>query len=116
VNGIKKWITGAYESTYFTTAVRTSEEIKTGLSMLLIERSEGVSTTLIKTSYSSCAGTSLVKFHNVKVPVDNLIGVEGNGLKQIMYNFNHERLLIVINWLTQARKVIEECFKWLNQR
>ena len=52
VNGTKKWITNGQFSDYFTTAVRTDK----GLSVLLIPRSfEGVSTTQIKTSYSTSA-------------------------------------------------------------
>ncbi len=46
---------------YFSTAVRTEK----GISMLLIERSEGVETKLIKTSYSPSAGTAYVTFDNV---------------------------------------------------
>jgi len=44
--------------------------------MVLIERSEGVSTKLIKTSYSPSAGTAYIIFENVKVPVENLLGEE----------------------------------------
>jgi alkylation response protein AidB-like acyl-CoA dehydrogenase len=50
-----------------------------GISMLLIDRSEGLETKPIKTSYSSIAGTALVFYDNVKVPVENLIGKEGMG-------------------------------------
>lgn len=87
-------------SDYFSTAVNTGK----GLSMLLIERSEGVSpfrssrnpsdpgadvcttprqveTKIIKSSYSSAAGTAYITFDNVKVPVENLLGKEGQGLK-----------------------------------
>jgi len=42
--------------------------------MLLIERSEGLSTKVIKTSYSSAAGTAYITYDNVKVPVENLLG------------------------------------------
>lgn len=42
-------------------------------------RGEGVETNLIKTSYSTAAGTAFVEFNNVKVPVENLLGVEHNG-------------------------------------
>ena len=38
-----------------------------GLSLLMIERSEGLETRPIKTSSTACAGTSLVTLHNVKV-------------------------------------------------
>lgn len=56
---------------YFSTAVRTDK----GITMLLIERSEGLRTKPIKTSYSSTAGTAYVIFENVKVPVENVLGV-----------------------------------------
>merc|ERR1711939_545505 len=51
-----------------------------GLSMLLIPRGEGVETKLIKTAYSTTAGTAYITFDNVKVPAENLLGKEGKGL------------------------------------
>lgn len=59
--------------------------------MLLIERSEGVETKLIKTSYSPSAGTAYVTFENVKVPVENLLGKENKGFHVVLSNFNKER-------------------------
>jgi alkylation response protein AidB-like acyl-CoA dehydrogenase len=59
--------------------------------MLLIERSEGVETKLIKTSYSTSAGTAYVTFENVLVPVENLLGKENKGFLVVLSNFNHER-------------------------
>lgn len=53
---------------------------------------------------------------NVKVPVENLLGKEGGGFPVIMYNFNHERWLIVASVVRMTRLVVEECFKWANQR
>jgi alkylation response protein AidB-like acyl-CoA dehydrogenase len=41
VNGTKKWITNGMFCDYFVTAVRTGDEGIFGVSMLLIERSEG---------------------------------------------------------------------------
>lgn len=120
MNGIKKWITNGLQAHYFTTAVRTSK----GISLLLIERSEGVETKPVKTSYSASAGTSLVIFENVLVPVGNLLGRDGGGFQVIMYNFNHERLdcMLITRWymivglVALCRKIVEECFKWSNQR
>lgn len=116
VNGVKKWITGGCQSDYFTTAVRTGGAGVPGISLLLIERGEGVETKLIKTSYSPAAGTAYVTFDNVKVPVENLLGEEHQGFKCIMYNFNHERWLIIVGIIRATRKVTEECFKWAHQR
>jgi len=112
VNGTKKWITNGTFCDYFSTAVVTEK----GISMLLIERSEGLETTPIKTSYSACAGTSYITFENVKVPVENLLGKDGKGFQVIMFNFNHERWYINSAVIRNARTVIEECFKWVNQR
>ena len=66
-------------SDYFVTAVRTGSEGIFGISMILIERGPGVTTKLVKTSYSPVAGTALVIFENVKVPVGNLLSEENLG-------------------------------------
>lgn len=87
VNGTKKWITNGVFSDYFVTGVQTDK----GLSVLLIERGEGVETKLIKTSYSTAAGTTYITFDNVKVPAENLLGKENQGIYVILSNFNHER-------------------------
>lgn len=84
--------------------------------MLLIERGEGVETTPIKTSYSAAAGTAYIKFEDVKVRVENLLGKEDNGFKVIMTNFNHERWMIAIFTVRESRLIVEDCIKWANQR
>lgn len=120
VNGIKKWITNGHFADYFCTAVRTGAG-RSGVSMLFISRDMGVETKAIKTTYSSSAGTALVIFDNVMVPVENLMGLknkgkEGQGFACIMYNFNHERWFIVAQVLMAARVIISDCFKWATQR
>lgn len=116
VNGVKKWITEGMYADYFVTAVRTGVKGAAGISLLLIERGEGVDTKQIKTTYSTCCGTALVIFNNAKVPVRNLMGKEGDGFKQIMFNFNHERWLIVQNLIGQARAALTDTFLWARQR
>lgn len=74
-------ITNAQFSDWFMTGVRTS---KTGLSMLLIPRDDNIETKIIKTSYSSAAGTAFVTFDKVLVPIKYLMGEEGQGLKVIL--------------------------------
>ncbi|EIE88106.1 hypothetical protein G6F46_009656 [Rhizopus delemar] len=112
VNGVKKWITGGCWADYFSVAVQTEK----GMSMLLIERGEGVETKPIKTSYSPSAGTAYVTFENVKVPVENLLGKENKGLFVVLSNFNHERWVMLTGLSMACRLAIEECFKWANQR
>lgn len=116
VNGTKKWISSGTFADYFVTAVRTGGKGAAGISMMLIPRSEGVETKIIKTAYSSSAGTAYITFENVKVPAENMMGKEGAGFKMIMANFNHERWVIAVSVIAGTRVVIEECFKWATQR
>mmetsp|Transcript_73342 Transcript_73342/g.237198 ORF Transcript_73342/g.237198 Transcript_73342/m.237198 type:complete len:518 (-) Transcript_73342:83-1636(-) len=116
VNGVKKWITEGAYADYFVTAVRTGGKGAGGISLLLVERGEGVTTSQIKTTYSTCAGTALVVFSDVKVPACNLLGKENDGFKLIMYNFNHERWMIVNSLLGQVRAAIADTFMWARQR
>ena len=117
VNGTKKWITNGEFADYFTTAVRTGGKGMFGVSMFLIERSEGVKTSYIPTAYSSaCAGTALVEFRNVKVPVENVLGKVNQGFRCIMHNFNHERWMICAQVVASMRGVQSETFMWANQR
>ena len=116
VSGVKKWITNGTFSDYFVTAVRTGGPGIGGISLLLIERSEGLQTNLIKTSYGSSAGTAYVIMENVKVPVENILGTENGGFQCIMSNFNHERWAIIVIVASACRFITEECFKWAMQR
>ncbi|KAK4055846.1 hypothetical protein OIO90_003101 [Microbotryomycetes sp. JL221] len=113
ITGSKKWITCGHYSDYFMTGVRTGDN---KLSMFLIPRTDGVETKIIKTSYSSAAGTAHVFFDKVKVPVDNILGGESNGLKVILSNFNHERWVICARIARYQRFIVEECFKWAHLR
>lgn len=116
VNGTKKWITGGMYADYFVTAVRTGKAGAGGISMILIPRSDAVNTTIIKTKYSSAAGTSFVTFENAIVPKRNLFQGEGKGFPIIMSNFNHERWMICAICLGRARMATEDVFKWSMQR
>ncbi|TFL05447.1 acyl-CoA dehydrogenase/oxidase [Pterulicium gracile] len=112
INGTKKWITNGTFADYFTTGCKT----KTGFTVILIPRSEGVETKPIKTAYSPTAGTAYVVFKNVRVPVANTLGKEGAGLSVILTNFNHERWMVTCTALSAQRFVVEECLKWATQR
>ena len=117
VTGVKKWITGGMMAEYFTTAVRTnSSKSISGISLMVIERDDTVTTSPIPTSYSSAAGTAYVVFNETRVPVENMLGEEGKGFKCIMANFNKERWGMVSAGNRMSRLMVEECFKWAMSR
>eukprot|EP00811_Abedinium_folium_P035026 NODE_7857_length_1544_cov_5.150318.p1 GENE.NODE_7857_length_1544_cov_5.150318~~NODE_7857_length_1544_cov_5.150318.p1 ORF type:complete len:426 (-),score=107.64 NODE_7857_length_1544_cov_5.150318:245-1522(-) len=57
-----------------------------------------------------------VFLEDVHVPVANLLGVEGEGFKAVMANFNHERFFMVAGMVGALRKVVQECLTWAVQR
>jgi len=116
VSGTKKWITGGMYADWFVTAVRTGGAGAGGISMMLIPRSDAVQTKLMKTKYSSAAGTAYVTFEEAKVPKKNVFGKVNGGFGIIMSNFNHERWMIAVFCNQRARICTEEVFKWAMQR
>lgn len=118
VNGTKKWITNGIWSSYATMAVRTSGPGPTGLSLLLVPLLDypGVSMRHIRVAGHLTSGTTFIGLDEVKVPVENLIGKEGQGMRYIMTNFNHERLTIAIGATRQARVALAAAFEYCMQR
>lgn len=116
VNGEKKWITNGMFSDYFMTAVRTGGPGAEGISMLLIPRSEGLRTRPVPVIAGPLSATTYVTFEDVKVPVEYLIGAEGNGFRQTMVNFNHERLWIAFQALRGCRIAMHDAFQWALKR
>ncbi|KAG0700081.1 acyl-CoA dehydrogenase/oxidase [Suillus ampliporus] len=112
VSGTKKWITNGTFSDYFTTLCKTDA----GFVVLLIERSDAVSTKPLKTSYSATAGTAFVTFDKARVPVANTLGPVGKGMSIVLSNFNHERWMVTATSLGAQRVIVDECLKWTNQR
>jgi alkylation response protein AidB-like acyl-CoA dehydrogenase len=106
VNGSKKWITNGIYADFFTVLCRTGGKGSKALSMLLIEKTmPGVKTTKMKCMGVWPSGTTFVEFEDVKVPKANVIGVVGEGFKQTMFNFNHERWLLC----AQGSRMIQTC-------
>ncbi|KAK7452093.1 hypothetical protein VKT23_012198 [Stygiomarasmius scandens] len=137
VTGTKKWITNGMWADWFVTAsrvgpdTRSSQEGSPGpaegeVIALVIPRCQGVSTKPIKTSYSSgSAGTAFIVFEEVFVPEGNRLRlggnlkakeVQGEGLRILLGNFNHERWVLVAETISAQRAIVEQCFKWSTLR
>ncbi|KAL9597266.1 MAG: hypothetical protein Q9219_005247 [cf. Caloplaca sp. 3 TL-2023] len=118
INGAKKWITNGIWSAYATMAVRTSGPGPAGLSLLLVPLLDhpGVRMRPIQVGGHTTSGTTFIELDDVKVPVENLIGDEGAGMRYIMTNFNHERLTIAIGVTRQARVALAAAFEYCMRR
>lgn len=120
VTGTKKWITNGIWSDYATMAVRTGSPSSgaAGLSLLIVplKNHPGVSMRRLKVQGQISAGTTFIELDDVRVPTANLLGQEGQGMRYIMTNFNHERLSIAIGCARQCRVVLSAAFEYCLQR
>ncbi|KAG8626832.1 hypothetical protein KVT40_005777 [Elsinoe batatas] len=118
VTGTKKWITNGIWSDVAAMAVRTGGPGAGGLSMLVVplKNYPGVSMRRLKVAGQISAGTTYIELDEVKVPVENIIGKEGEGMRYIMTNFNHERLTIAIGATRQARVALSAAFAYCLKR
>ncbi|EMD00962.1 hypothetical protein BAUCODRAFT_190396 [Baudoinia panamericana UAMH 10762] len=118
INGTKKWITNGIWSDYASMAVRTGGPGPSGLSMIVVplKNHPGVSMRRLKVQGQISAGTTYIELDDVEVPIENLIGQEGQGMKYVMTNFNHERLTIAIGATRQARVALSAAFAYVLKR
>ena len=99
VNGTKTFITSGVRADFVTTAVRTGGPGHQGLSLLVVEkgtRGFTVDRSLSKLGWH-CSDTAELGFADVRVPVRNLVGVEGTGFAQIAEQFVVERLALAVH-------------------
>ncbi|KAI2726327.1 hypothetical protein CBS147332_3214 [Penicillium roqueforti] len=111
-------ITNGIWSDYATMAVRTGGPGAAGLSVLVVplKGHPGVSMRRLKVSGQITGGTTYIELDDVKVPVSNIIGKEGDGMRIIMTNFNHERLVIAVGVTRQARVALSAAFSYCLKR
>ncbi len=117
VNGAKTLISGATRADYLLTAVRTGGAGSGGLSLLLIEADRpGVSTASIAGLHWYNRNNGSIRFENVEVPADHLIGVENKGFAGLAHQFNIERFSGIAATLAMARAAMAEAIAFAQQR
>jgi len=60
--------------------------------------------------------TAELFFNNVKVPVENLLGEEGQGFYYLMHNLPQERLLIALGAFAAAEAALDQTIKYCQER
>lgn len=96
VNGTKTYISGVDEAPRMLTVVRTGTDESTGrarLSLLVIDTdAPGLERSFIPVEIRTPEKQFTLFFDDVEVPADRLVGEEGDGLRQIFYGLNPERI------------------------
>jgi acyl-CoA dehydrogenase len=123
VNGQKIWTSRAEHSDLMLLLARTTprEQIKKrteGLSVFLVDMREvkgkGLTIRPIRTMMNHA--TTEVFFENMRVPAENLIGVEGEGFRYILSGMNAERILIAAECIGDAKWFIQKATSYAGER
>jgi len=123
VNGQKIWTSRAEHSDLMLLLARTTPREQAtkrtaGLSVFLVDMREvngkGLTIRPIRTMMNHA--TTEVFFENVRVPAENLIGIEGEGFRYILSGMNAERILIAAECIGDAKWFIAKATAYAGER
>lgn len=121
VNGEKTFITNGIHSDLVIIAVKTDTSIQPaykGISLLVVEKdtvgfSRGKK--LNKVGLHSQDTAELI-FQDAKVPVKNLLGVEGKGFYYLMDKLQQERLVVALEALVSSEEMLKVTTEYVKNR
>jgi alkylation response protein AidB-like acyl-CoA dehydrogenase/putative sterol carrier protein len=118
VNGSKTFITNGVYGDFVIAVVKTNPELgAAGVSLIVIDlNSEGVSRTKLKKLGWHASDTAELHFDNVKVPVENLVGDEGQGFYYLMGGLQVERLTGAIAGYASCEWAIDYTLQYMSER
>ncbi len=119
VNGTKNFITNGPECDTVILITTMNTELKhKGVNALIVDKkSPGLSVGKVEKKMGiKGSGTSQLVFENVKVPMDQLLGKEGDGFKITMTTLDGGRIGIASQALGIARAALEAAKKFAHER
>jgi acyl-CoA dehydrogenase len=118
ISGTKRYITNADKASLFTVMARTGEEGARGVSAFLVTaNSPGLTIgTPEKKMGQHGAHVCDVVFDNVPVPLENMLGAEGEGFKVAMRVLDRGRLHISAVCVGAAERLIADSVAYANER
>ena len=119
VNGSKTFITNGINSDLVVTAVKTDPSQRhAGMSLLVIE--EGMEGFIRGRNLEKIGlhaqDTAELFFEDVRVPVDNLLGNEGEGFRYLIANLPQERLSLATGSIAHAQAAFEWTLEYVKER
>ena len=119
LNGVKRWISNAGVSEFYTTlAVTDPEKRSKGISAFVVEKSdEGVSFGAPEKKLGiKGSPTCEVYLDDVRIPVDRLIGQEGEGFEIAMKTLDHTRITIAAQAVGVAQGALDYALDYAKER
>jgi alkylation response protein AidB-like acyl-CoA dehydrogenase len=121
ITGAKTFITNGTYGDFVTLTVKTrpdaTERSSNGLSLIVVDLdSPGVSRTKLNKIGWHSSDTAEIRFDEVRVPADNLIGHENAGFYYLMESLQTERLVAAIMAVAGADLALDWTLSYLNER
>ncbi|MFT4681828.1 MAG: acyl-CoA dehydrogenase [Flavobacteriales bacterium] len=118
VNGSKTFITNGVYGDFMVAVVKTDpEQGAAGVSLLVIDlESEGVTRTKLKKLGWHASDTAEISLDNVRVPIENLIGDEGQGFYYLMGGLQVERLTGAISGHAACEWALDYSLQYMSER
>jgi alkylation response protein AidB-like acyl-CoA dehydrogenase len=119
LNGVKRWITNAGVSDYYTVmAVTDPDAGSRGISAFVVEKSdEGVSFGAPEKKMGiKGSPTREVYLDNVRIPADRMIGAEGTGFKTALATLDHTRVTIAAQAVGVAQGALDYAIGYVKER
>ncbi|MEU6237814.1 acyl-CoA dehydrogenase family protein [Kitasatospora sp. NPDC047058] len=119
LNGVKRWITNAGVSEFYTVMAVTDPELRSkGISAFVVEKGdEGVSFGAPEKKLGiKGSPTREVYFDNVRIPADRMIGAEGTGFATAMRTLDHTRVTIAAQAVGIAQGALDYAKGYVKER
>jgi len=118
INGEKYFISnGTTANLLYVVAKTDPSQRSKGMSIILVDAdTPGVSRHKIKMMGWGSGDTGALSFDNVRVPVSNLLGQEGAGLKMLLGTFLEDRQQIAARCLGAAKLALELTLDYVKER
>ncbi|MGY0460814.1 acyl-CoA dehydrogenase family protein [Kitasatospora sp. cg17-2] len=119
LDGVKRWITNAGVSEFYTVmAVTDPEKRSKGISAFVVEKGDaGVSFGAPERKLGiKGSPTREVYFDNVRIPADRMIGAEGTGFATAMRTLDHTRVTIAAQALGIAQGALDYAKGYVRER
>src|SRR5450755_2875741 len=117
IKGEKTWISNGSYSDFLICTCRTADDPKRGLTHFLLDRKEHPYDVqeIHKIAWNS-QSTAQIFLNDVRVPASNMIGNEGEALKNTLSMFERSRVFVAAQGLGIGRRALEEAVRYAQER
>jgi alkylation response protein AidB-like acyl-CoA dehydrogenase len=117
INGEKTWISNGSYSDFLICTCRTGDDPRRGLTHFLLDRKEHPYEVreIHKIAWNG-QSTAQIFLSDVRVPATNIIGNEGEALKNTLSMFERSRVFVAAQGLCIGRRALEEAVRYATER